>query len=253
MNCCICRHDTDHQTCARCATRTKHYLTKIHEYRSEAELTPGRSGEGRSTERPLGVRINALDAIGAFEYVTVLESWEIDWRQHFGLTPYGEASASRNRGTQPHHAITGIIQFLTSWIDEAAQKHPAFAEFHHETKSLYEHAKQAANDRSPNVWRVTCPTDTADGECGRTLAVSGDDFDGSVHCRQCNTDWPVERLLRVVASSRMSELWLDPEAAAKYCGVTSRWLRALSKKGLIRKQRGRYEVHSIRNAMEGIK
>ena len=250
MKCGICRQDNDHATCNRCVIRSKRYLRDIQRYRSEAELIPGRTGEGRSTERPLGVRINALDAIGAFEYVTVLESWEIDWRDHFGLTAYGEASASRNRGSQPHHAINGIIEFLLSWIDEAAQKHPAFPEFHHETKMLWQHAKQAANDIAPNAWRVTCPTDTDDGECGQTLTVSGDDFDGSVYCRTCKTDWPVERLLRVVASSRMSELWLDPEAAAKYCGVTSRWLRELSRKKLIRKRRGQYEVHSIRQALD---
>lgn len=250
MNCTVCYNKCDDPTCQRCVTRTKQYLTDIQRYRSEAELIPGRGGEGRSTERPLGVRINALDAIAAFEYVTVLESWEIDWRQHFGLTRYGEASASRNRGTQPHHAMDGIIQFLMSWIDEAAQHHPAFPDFHHETMMLWRHAKQAANDIAPNAWRVTCPTDTDTGECGQTMTVSADDFNGSVYCRFCKTDWPVERLLRVVASSRMSELWLDPEAAAKYCGVTTRWLRELSRKKLIRKRRGQYEVHSIRNALE---
>ena len=253
MSCVICNNKCDQQTCQRCVTRTKRYLNDIQKYRSQAQLIPGRGGEGRSTEQPLGVRINALDAIGAFEYVTVLEAWEIDWREFFELTSYGEASASRNRGTQPHHAIAGIIAFLMSWIDEAAQRHPAFGEFNNEIKQLTEHARQAANDRAPNAWRVTCPTDTTEGECGRTLVVHGEDFDGHVHCRSCQTNWPVERLLRVVASSRMSELWLDPEAAAKYCGVTSRWLRALSKKNLIRKHRGRYEVHSIRKAMEETK
>ena len=252
MTCQICDHDTDATTCDRCVTRTKYQLGEILKWQQRAELLPGRGGDGRSTERTIGVRVNALDSAAAFNYVNVLESWEIDWRGYFGLVSYGDASSARNRSTQPYAMLPGIIDFLTAWVDRAAQEHPAFADFSGEVKDLHRQAKDAANERNRPQWRVTCPTDTDDGECGRELLVSGDDFGGDVFCRVCGTTWPVERLLRVVAASRLSELWLDPDAAAEYCGVSSRLLRKWGQQGLIKRERGRYEVHSIREALNAV-
>ena len=250
MSCQICDRDTDAITCDRCTARVRHHLTEIVKWQARAELLPGRTGEGRGGERTIGLRVNALDSAAAFTYVNVLESWEIDWRDFFELVPYGVASESRNRSTLPHRILGDIVGFLVSWLDRAAQEHPAFPDFAGEVRNLYVTAKDAANERNRPQWRVTCPTDTDDGECGREFMISGDDFGGEVFCRVCGTTWPVERLLRVVASSRLSELWLDPEAAAEYCGVSSRLLRKWGQQGLIRRERGRYEVHSIRSALE---
>ena len=250
MTCQLCECDTDQPTCDRCVTRVRFHLSEIVKWQARAELQPGRASDGRTTEIPIGVRVSALDSAAAFTYVTTLESWEIDWREFFHLTPYGEASASRNKSTLPHVILPGIAEFLGAWMDRAAQEHPAFVDFAHEVRALHVAAKEAANERNRPHWRVTCPTDVDDGECGRELLVSGEDFGGSVYCRVCGTTWPVERLLRVVASSRLSELWLDPEAAAEYCGVSSRLLRKWGQQGLIKRERGRYEVHSIKTALE---
>lgn len=248
--CPLCNADSE-GVCGKCVGRVRYHLCALLKWQARAELTPGRTGEGRSSERTIGLRVNGLESAAAYTYVGVLEAWEIDWRQHFRLTPYGEASASRNKSTQAHLMLGGIVDFLISWVDRAAAEHPAFTEFAGEVRTLYVQAKDAANERSRPAWRVTCPTDLpdGDGECGRSLTVSGDDFGGEVFCPACGTSWPVERLLRVVASSRMSELWLDPDAAAEYCGVSSRQLRKWGQKGLIKRERGRYEVHSIREAL----
>jgi hypothetical protein len=236
-------------TCVACTARVRHHLLGILKYQQRAELAPGQGGDGRSTERTIGVRVNALDSATAHTYVNLLELWEIDWRQYFNLTPYGLASASRNRSTLPHLILGGIVEFLVLYLHKAAEEHPAFPEFAGEVRTLYVQAKDAANERKRPQWRVTCPTDTSDGECGREFMISGEDFGGDVYCKVCGTTWPVERLLRVVASSRLSELWLDPDAAAEYCGVSSRLLRKWGQQGLIRRERGRYEVHSIREAL----
>lgn len=249
MNCQICDQESDTETCDRCAARVRFQLNEIVKWQARAELIPGRGGDGRSTERTIGVRVNGLDSACAYTYVGTLELWEIDWRDFFELTPYGEASASRNKSTQPHKMLAGIVDFLMSWMDKAAAQHPAFKDFALEVRTLYIQSKDAANERNRPQWRVTCPTDTADGECGREFMISGEDFGGEVYCRSCGTSWPVERLLRVVASSQLSELWLDPEAAAEYCGVSSRLLRKWGQQGLIKRERGRYEVHSIREAI----
>lgn len=248
VTCSICETG-DAPTCQKCTARVRHQLNEIVKWQARAELIPGRGGDGRSTERTIGVRVNALDSAAAHTYVATLEAWEIDFRQHFKLTPYGEASACRNRSTLPHLILPGIVQFLNEWIDRAATEHPAFYDFAVEVRGLYIQAKEAANERNRPQWRVTCPSDTSDGECGREFLISGEDFGGEVYCRSCGTSWPVERLLRVVASSTLSELWLDPEAAAEYCGVSSRQLRKWGQQGLIKRERGRYEVHSIREAL----
>ena len=249
ITCQICQTG-DAPTCNRCVARVRHHLTEILKWQPRAELLPPKGGDGRSTERTIGIRISALDSAAGFTYVGCLESWEIDWRQFFNLAPYGEASASRNRSTLPHLILPGIVEFLISWLDKAAAEHPAFLDFAAEVRTLHTQAKDAANERTRPQWRVTCPTDTSDGECGREFLISGEDFGGEVFCRVCGTTWPVERLLRVVASSRLSELWLDPEAAAEYCGVSTRLLRKWGQRGLIKRERGRYEVHSIREALD---
>jgi hypothetical protein len=249
VTCQICGNDSDAATCDKCVSRVRFHLAEIVKWQARAELIPGRGGDGRSTERTIGVRVNGLDSAAGFMYVSLLELWEVDWRDFFELVPYGIASESRNQSTQPHRILADIVGFLTAWTDKAAQEHPAFGEFAGEVRTLYIQSKDAANERTRPHWRVTCPTDTDDGECGREFMISGDDFGGDVYCRVCGTTWPVERLLRVVASSRLSELWLDPEAAAEYCGVSSRLLRKWGQQGLIKRERGRYEVHSIREAI----
>jgi len=251
IGCQIC-HERPGPTCERCQARVRRDLTEIVKWQARAELTPSRGGEGRSTERTIGIRVSALDSAAAHTYVQVLESWEIDWRQFFNLTPYGEASVSRNSSTLPHLILPGIVEFLTGWLGKAAEQHPAFDVFSGEVRTLALQAKDAANERRRPSWRVTCPSDTSDGECGREFLISGDDFGGEVYCRVCGTTWPVERLLHVVASSKLSELWLDPEAAAEYCGVSSRQLRKWGQQGLIKRERGRYEVHSIREALNEV-
>ena len=106
--------------------------------------------------------------------------------------------------------------------------------------------QQATGETRRAAWRVTCPADTQDGECGQVLRVTQHDFDASVHCQACGTTWPTDRLLRVVASSRHAELWLDPEAAAEWIGVHAATLRKWAVEGRIKREHGRYEVHSLK-------
>jgi len=145
--------------------------------------------------------------------------------------------------------LVGIVTFLQSWISKTCTEHPAVDEFAHELRGVHRASQQAAGQTRRAAWRVTCPSDTEDGECGQQLRVSGEDFGGQVTCRACRTTWPVERLLRVVASSRMAELWLDPEAASEWLGIGERTLRTWAREGRIRRENGRYEVHSLREAM----
>ena len=247
--CLVCHRPTDRMGCLRCEANMRCQLNQIVEYQAMASdnLVPGQGGDGRATERTLGINIAALDANAGFDAIAVLESWERVWREDYGLTPYGPASAARLETGES--TLLGIVKFLQSWLDKSCTEHPAIDEFAHELRRLHRDMQQAAGQTRRAAWRVTCPTDTDDGECGQQLKVSGEDFGGQVTCRTCRTTWPVERLLRVVASSRHAQLWLDPEAASEWLGVHTRTLRRWAKEGRIRQAHGRYEVHSIKEAI----
>ena len=247
--CLVCQRPTDRMACLRCEANMRCQLNQIVEYQAMASdnLVPGQGGDGRATERTLGINVAALDTCAAFDAIMVLESWERVWREDYGLTAYGPASAARSDAGEA--TLLGIVNFLQAWLSKTCDEHPAVDEFASELRGLHRQMQQAAGQTRRAAWRVTCPTDTDEGECGQQLKVSGEDFGGQVTCRSCRTTWPVERLLRVVASSRHAELWLDPEAASEWLGVHIATLRRWAKEGRIKRDHGRYEVHSIKEAI----
>lgn len=247
--CLLCQHETQRMTCDRCEHRMRKQLGDLIELQALASenLIPGRGGDGRATERTLGINVAALDSSAAFDAIAVLESWERIWREDYGLAPYGIASSERTPTAEG--TLLGIVTFLQTWLHKTCNEHPAVDDFAHELRGIHRAMQQAAGQTRRTAWRVTCPTDVDEGECGQVLRVSGKDFGGQVTCRSCRTTWPVERLLRVVASSRHAELWLDPEAASEWLGVRAGTLRRWAKEGRITREHGRYEVHSLREAM----
>ena len=247
--CTICQRPTERMACDRCQHTMRVQLGEICDYQALAadNLVPGQGGDGRATERTLGVNIAALDLVGAFDAIAVLESWERIWREDYGLTPYGPASAERDPAARA--TLLGIVSFLQSWLTKSCTEHPAIDEFAREVRTLHRTCQQAAGQARRSAWRVTCPADTDEGECGTQLRVSGEDFGGHISCRGCGTTWPVDRLLHVVASSQHAELWLDPEAASEWLGISERTLRLWAKEGRIMRDHGRYEVHSLRQAI----
>lgn len=260
MSCEVCSRSSEARVCSLCQSRMNRMLEDLKCFRSEAagNLLPSGSGDGRSSERGLGVRLDALDLVAGFDVLPLLEEWERDWRRCFGLMPFGPASAERSRGVRPDadrisHRLSSCITFLQSNMQQACSEHPAVGDFGRELRGMWRSAQAAAGAQPRTSWLVACPADVESGECGRSIRITGEDFDSEVKCRSCGTVWPVERLLRVVASSRHSELWLDPEAASRWFGIPSRELRRWAARGRIKRSGGRYESHSIRAAIsEGV-
>ena len=214
------------------------------------ELTPGIGGDGRSTERGLGVRIDALDFVAGFTIVDVLELWERDWRETFGLGPFGPASEARAAG-QPNQAattLTEVVRFLRIWMAKAAAEHPAIDDFAGELRGCWREAQRAANQMPRTTWRVACPTD----DCAAPLSVGGQDLAGSVTCKGCKTVWSVDRLLLIVAAESEGAIWMDSETCAMRAGVDERTLRKWANAGKITKKGGRYDYKSIRTAITGM-
>ena len=200
--CIICQHPTDRAACQRCTMRIGRHLSGIVEFAALArgEMLPGQGGDGRSTERSLGIRLDALDLVAGFDVLPVLESWERLFREEWGLAPWGPTTELRGAGQADQAAayLVGTVAFLRGHLERIAE-HPAVGDFSHEVARCWQQARNAARRQPRQAWRVTCPADTDDGECGELLRVTGEDFGGSVTCRACRTSWPTERLLWVVA------------------------------------------------------
>lgn len=248
--CLICETDTERYACIKCEKRMRQQLNELPLFMQLASnnLQPGKGGDGRGTERSLGINIAALDTAAGFDAIAVLEAWERIWREDYGLTPYGEAT-SQLRDTKPETILRHITTFLYSWLDKSCEEHPAIDDFCGELNQVHRASKQAAGQTTDAPWRATCPADTDEGECSNPLLISREDFDGEITCRKCGTVWPTARLLHVVASSRHAELWLDPAAASEFLNCGQSTLRRWAKTGLIKREKGRYEVHSLREAL----
>lgn len=256
--CCICRNKSESRVCSPCERRMVRQLHGIVGFLHEARgnLLPGK-GSGRSSERGLGIRLDALDFVAGFEILPSLEDWERDFRRVFGLTAFGAASAERlerSRRESPdadpvYLDLAECVRFLVRFLPRACLEYEAIPDFSREVAALFRQAQVAAGQAPRSSWLVACPADAGERECGRVLRITGEDFDREIECRQCGALWPVERLLRVVASSRHSELWLDPEAASRWFGIPSRDLRRWAQAGRIKRRNNRYESHSIREAI----
>jgi hypothetical protein len=254
--CVICEHPTIRMACSKCQKRMNQRLNDILEFKQivEKELLPGKGGDGRSSEKSIGLRVNALDFAAGLTVIDVLELWELEWRNHFNLTPYGPASLKRNQGKDKSDALTtGIIGFLQSWLDAACDKHPAINDFHNELDTCWRIARTAANQQPRVAWRVTCPTDTETGECGNILRVSGEDFDDTVTCHKCQTIWPTLRLLMVVASSNKAVMWVDKAAISSVIGFDERTIKRWAQEGKVDRRNGLYNFQDVLNiAMSSI-
>lgn len=256
VSCEVCSKKSDGRVCIRCVSAMSRQLEDLRVFRSDAagNLLPSGSGDRRSSERGLGVRLDALDLVAGFDVLPLLEEWERDWRRFFDLEAFGPASAARARLRPFHCDVTSArlgesVRFLQQHLRQACDGHPAISDFARELRTLWRQSQAAAGAQPRTSWLVACPADLESGECGRSLRITGEDFDSEICCKGCGTVWPVERLLRVVASSRSGELWLDPEAAARWFGIPSRELRRWAARGRIKRSKGRYESHSIRAAI----
>jgi hypothetical protein len=265
--CTICGKTTQHMACSQCERAMHRQLGEILDFvaLAEANLVPGCGAGGRGTERPIGIRVDALDLVAGFDVLPQLESWERLFREDYNLTKYGEVSGHRATVVMvrmPAHDgatipplvaisgyMSGTVIFLQQWLPRICDDHAAVDEFAYELRQLHRQA-QAASGQSPrNSWNVACPSDTDDGECGNRLKVNGEDFDGQVSCRKCQTTWPVQRLLLVAASSTSSAIMLDAEAAARMYNVSTKTLHRWAKAGRITKDHGRYDIRQIQQAL----
>ena len=91
MQCVICKYNVESgQICKKCYSSLKFALSELPELQRGAAgfITPGRSGSGSpTTERSIGVNVNALDYSMGKELLGVLHKYEALIRRARLLTP----------------------------------------------------------------------------------------------------------------------------------------------------------------------
>jgi hypothetical protein len=180
-----------------------------------------------------------------------LESWERMIRDHRGMAPYGPASAARARAVSASGAgglyagtsatLIGCTDFLgrqVAWITTEADF--PLEDFADEIRGCVRVLRRwdvTAEDRGT---MVKCPTvHEDDGECGYRLYYT--DVHEDVTCRRCGATRSAMTLAAVAAADGR-DVWLDPEAASTWLGVSEATLRRMARRGEIERSHGRYCV-----------
>jgi hypothetical protein len=188
--CTICRRPTDperdpvrHENCAR---RLSADLRDIpgHYALMGAVLAPGTAG-GRAhvsgtRTAPLPVRLEPLSLRARGGMVTMMASWEVDWRETRGLS-----AAQRGDGERD---LSAIVLWLRAHLPWAIDEHPGVDEFAAEVRDVLRQCRTAAG-LLPNMMRIgNCPVDVDGEPCG--AALYADPQGEEIRCRKCRTSWP---------------------------------------------------------------
>jgi hypothetical protein len=278
--CPVCHHPTRDRSwsvCADCVTRVDAALVGILDLHIMAStcLEPGTSSDGGPIglhrDPPIPVDLGALDLSHGEGVLGILETWERWWREHWGLAPYGEASASRLNVAVSHGTpelastatsrnLSGTVRFMRSWWPiAAAVVEPPPEEFADEVLRLHRECLAALHripsdlDKRipvPPDWVILCPRDLDNGAiCGHRIGVMRQPLpvDGqhaqpvTLNCERCGAHWDLPRLM-LVAQASGTPVWVDAEAAAAHLGTTPRGLAPMVRAGRIAKRGNRYSV-----------
>jgi hypothetical protein len=246
--------------CATCVDRITSNLRNIPRLAemAAAHLTP-KQGTGGTTTNAYGPRppIN-LDAVDpALAYVpghdapmlVILEEWERMVRNQRGYAPYGVASVSRTVaaartavGAIDTTTVTlrGVCAFLAAQVEWAATDADfPLDDFADEIHQCMRAVQRWDQNRNNIGTMVKCPTILDHGSCDYRLHYA--DVHEEITCRRCGATRSAMTLAAVAAADGR-DIWLDPEAAAQWLGVTEGTLRQWARKGRIERDHGRYRV-----------
>lgn len=248
--------------CADCADRLAADVARIVELAAMASAEPVRSSgltSGVYGSRP-PVNVAGLDPENALvgpapapTVLDVLESWVRMVREDREMAPYGPWSATegarvQGQATAASATLTVLVRFLVTqneWIVGT----PDFPleDYRAEISQCVQALRRWDADAQRVGTMVPCPTMTDDGECGYRLHY--EDLDDSVQCRRCKVTRDASTLA-AVAMSDGREVWLDPEAAAGWLGISEPTLRRMARRGEIVRSHGRYLIRHTAGVLD---
>ena len=245
MICQLCNRDTSVEgLCNRCHSRLHSWLDDLPEFWRLAhdELLPGRTGSGASsTERTIGLNVNALSFIAGDDILGVLHEWERLIREERQLTkpallkklPLADEITTAVVFAQTHLQWSG----QQAWIEDFATE---LAELHHKGMS-------AAKAFVSHERKIPCPATMPDGEyCGFKLKVNKDDPMDIFSCPKCKSEWTTLRMVAVALSSPgLTEIWLDAEAIGSYLNMSAKNVQQFARRHHIRQRGELYDLKAF--------
>lgn len=193
--CPICRRQTD-RSHTGCRNAVDEHLRQIPGlYRLLADvLEPGTNPSARvsgSRTPPLPVRLEPLSLRGRGGIVTILATWETDWREMRGYPPI-LGRADREQLVAGENVVVYVCSFLRVHLDWAIDHHPAVDAFAGEIREIVEACFAALGARNDLMKVGQCPTVRDDGKpCGQVLYA--DPYGDTIRCGRCRADWPRNR------------------------------------------------------------
>ena len=192
MQCVICKYSVESgQICKKCYSSLKFALKELPELQQGAAgfITPGRSGSGSpTTERSIGVNVNALDYSMGKELLGVLHKYEALIRRARLLTP----PALLKREASVDKEVVATVSFHLAHLEWTVQQDwlDIFAGL---IKEL--HSKGMATNKKfiEQPRKIPCPTD----ECKAHIVIDIENLLAGATCHKCSTSWTMYKLLAI--------------------------------------------------------
>lgn len=237
--CNICEKSIEQEgICQRCAKRIHTHLDDIGEFwiGAHSELLPGRTGSGsQSSERTLGVNIQALSFIAGDDILGICHEWEKVIREGRNLTPPALIEA-KGLGDE----IKATLTFHATHL-EWSGKQEWIGEFAREIRELHQMGLAASRSYVERVHRIACPTQLDDSICGNLLTVNKDDPLDIFTCPRCDNHWNTLRLVSVAMDSK-NEIWLDAEAIGIYFQMNAKSVKQFARRKKVAKRGSLYDL-----------
>ena len=251
MNCNICQRPTTTPTCRGCHKSIVTWLVAIPtlQYQAGFHIAPGRSGSGAaSTERSIGVNVNALDYSMALELLGILHSWEAEIRSARRLTP----PALLKKEPTTDAEVQATCDFHLAHLEWTLGQEWA-GDFYNEVKELHSKGMAAAKQFVEQPRRIPCPTD----DCGRYVVIDAeklrtDGMTNEVSCYGCKQSWPLVRLVMLAMSNPDRKFFLDIEAIAQWLQITERQVYKIVKSEKVERKGSFYDLAGVIAARQNL-
>ena len=251
VKCPLCSHHSKIEgLCQRCEARIHSQLDDLFELWDAAhgELTPskGSGSGGRSSERTIGLNVNALSFIQGADILGILHEWEKFIRGALKLTPPALVEKQPTLAGE----IDATIKFMQTHLRFLAST-DYIEDFAQELTALHALGTTAAKKFTEKATRIACPADREDGlPCGWMLRITDEQKHDPlmiISCRACKSEWTTLRLVQVALSTKGAELWLDVETIAQWLEITPRQVQRLAKQHNVKKRGTLYDVVAMKN------
>ena len=220
----------------------KSNLTELPELQQGAAsfVSPSRSGSGSpSTERSIGLNVNALDYSMGKELLGLLHKYEALIRRGRSLTP----PALLDREATVELEVAATVSFHLAHLEWTVQQ-DWVEEFAGLVKELHSKGMACNKKFIEQPRRIPCPTD----ECRSHIVIDIENLLAGVTCHKCRTSWTLYRLLALAMANPNRTFWLDIDAICLWMNITKVNLNKIVREHNIPMKHGLYDISAIAKA-----